>query len=234
MSYLLLVRVGPDADPTPEESDPTAWVESVESAGQRLVGERLRPVEDATCVRVRDGRTIVTHGPFVEVAEQVGGFDVLAIDDLDEVVAVATRHPVATFGALELRELEAHEPVPGVDPGPGDGVPDATYLLLMGAEPGAPAPEPDEGGLPVDWIRRWGERDADRGGSPLRPPSEAVTVRVKDGAPVVTRGPFADLAEYVAGYNLLKVPDLDTAIQAAAEHPGARLGVIEIRPLWPF
>lgn len=246
MTYLMLVRVPADADPDPADADPTAWVAATEAAGQRLRGERLRPPEDATCVRVRDGRAVITHGPFVEVTEQIAGFDLLEAADLDEAIAIAAAHPVAQFGALELRELEGPadpetaaqlaELAPHGD-GEGDRD-DATYLLIMGSEPGAPSLAdsglPDEGGLPMDWIVRWGERDADRGGAPLRAASEAATVRVRDGRTLVTRGPFAELAEHVAGYNLLAVADLDEAIEAAAEHPGARLGVIEIRPLWPF
>lgn len=240
MSYLMLVRVAPDADPAPADADPTAWVEA--TTGRRVMGERLRPTDDATCVRVRDGQVLVTHGPFVEVSEQIAGFDLLDVADLAEAVEIAATHPVARFGALELRELQEPDPAvlgelaalgPAEPPEPGAPV-DATFLLLMAAEPGAPEAGPDDAGLPMDWIRRWSERDADRGGEPLRPVAEAATVRVRDGEVRVTRGPFAELAEYVAGYNLLDVPDLDTAIQAAAEHPGARLGVIEIRPLWPF
>lgn len=244
MIYLMLVRVGADADPDPADADPSAWVAATEAAGQRLHGERLRPPQDATCVRVREGRTMITHGPFVEVTEQIAGFDLLEAADLDEAIAIAAAHPVARFGALELRELEAPEDpataaqLAELAPHGDAGGDDATYLLLMGSEPGAPsladADVPDEGGLPMAWIHRWGERDADRGGAPLRPASEAATVRVRDGRTLVTRGPFAELAEHVAGYNLLAVADLDEAIEAAAEHPGARLGVIEIRPLWPF
>lgn len=248
MTYLMLVRVPAFAGPGPEEDDPEDWVETTNAAGQRIMGERLRPTDDATCVRVRDGRTLVTHGPFVEVTEQIAGFDLLEVADVDEAIAVAARHPVARFGALELREMvtatdpavlaQLAELAPPPEREPGDDRVDATYMLLMAAEPGAPTVEeaqiPDEGGLPMTWIRRWGEADADRGGAPLRPPAEAVTVRVRDGQTLVTRGPFAELAEQVAGYNLLDVADLDTALEAAAEHPGAHLGVIEVRPLWPF
>lgn len=248
MTYLMLVRVPADATPTPQEGDPEDWVETTNAAGQRIMGERLRPTDDATCVRVREGRTLVTHGPFVEVAEQIAGFDLLEVADVDEAIAVAARHPVARFGALELREMvtesdpevlaQLAELAPPPERERGDDRVDATYMLLMAAEPGAPSVDevdlPEKGGLPMGWIRRWGEADADRGGAPLRPATEAVTVRVRDGHTLVTRGPFAELAEQVAGYNLLNVADLDTAIEAAAEHPGALLGVIEVRPLWPF
>jgi len=97
MTYLMVVRVPADANPTREEGDPSAWVEAT-SHGQRLFGDRLRPPQDATCVRVRGGKTLVTHGPFVEIAEQIAGFDILTVDDADTAVQVALTHPVATFG----------------------------------------------------------------------------------------------------------------------------------------
>ena len=59
-------------------------------------------------------------------------------------------------------------------------------------------------------------------------------MRVRDGKPLVTHGPFAELAEQIAGYDLLDVPDLDAAITLAAAHPASRLGVIEIRPRGPI
>jgi hypothetical protein len=231
MTYLMVVRVPADASPTPEEADATAWVEAT-SDGQRLFGDRLRPPEDATCVRVRDGRTLVTHGPFVEIAEQIAGFDLLTVQDRDEAVRVALAHPVAKFGALELRELHPFElPDGSVDDEPFLGEP-ITYVLLMGSEPGAPTPGPEDEGFPATWIEKVGA--AERGGARLRPADEAITVRVRDDKPLVTHGPFAELAEQVAGYDLLDVPDLDAAIALAAAHPAARLGVVEIRPRWPF
>ncbi|NTW40986.1 MAG: transcription initiation protein [Cellulomonadaceae bacterium] len=104
----------------------------------------------------------------------------------------------------------------------------------MGSVPDAPAPQPQDTGLPAAWIDLAHERGADRGGSPLRPASEAATIRVRDGQTLVTHGPFAELAEQIAGYQLLDVADLDEAIDLASAHPAARHGVVEIRPMWPF
>lgn len=138
MTYLMVVRVPADVNPTREEGDPSAWVEA--SEGQRLFGDRLRPPQDATCVRVRDGRTLVTYGPFVEITEQIAGFDLLSVDDADAAIQLALTHPVAKFGALELRELHPFE----LPDGTVDDVPylrePVTYALLMGTEPDAPEP----------------------------------------------------------------------------------------------
>ncbi|GGC18183.1 YciI family protein [Cellulomonas carbonis] len=240
MRYLMLVRASDDAHPAAEDTDPSTWFEEAVRRGQRLAGERLRPPSDATTVRAWDGApgaagpATVVHGPFVELAEHVGGFDLLEVSSPQEAVEVAAGHPVARFGALELRELAPHdEPDPdGVD---GDLLPgDATYVLLMAGVPDAPAPDPADTGLPLDWVAEMRRRGLDRGGSPLAPAEEAMTVRVRDGRTTVTHGPFAELAEQVSGYNLLAAADLDEAIEVAGRHPAARHGVVEIRPTWPF
>ena len=233
MTYLMIVRVPEDAAPTPGDASPEAWFEDVTRRGVHLAGDRLRPPSDATCVRVRGGETLITHGPFAEVVEQIAGFDLLQVADLEEAVGVAAAHPVARFGALELRELTPFEDDP--DGGASavlDGA--ATYLLLMGNEPGLPTAAPGDSGAPLRWIQEMSRRDVDRGGSLLAPPDRAVTVRVRNEEVVLTHGPFAEVAEQVEGYNLIHAVDLDEAIEVAAAHPAAQHGVIEVRPVWPF
>ncbi|MDN3355118.1 YciI family protein [Actinomadura sp. DC4] len=100
MKYLMLVCVDEDVEPN---DDPTPWVEEMEGRGVRRTGNRLRPVRDSTTVRVRDGEVLVADGPFAETKEQVGGFDILECADLDEAIEVASKHPAAAFGTLELR-----------------------------------------------------------------------------------------------------------------------------------
>jgi hypothetical protein len=68
-------------------------------------------------------------------------------------------------------------------------------------------------------------------GGPLQPPSSATTVRVRDGEPLVTDGPFAELKEQIGGYYVLDCADLDEALRWAARIPAARFGAIEVRPL---
>jgi hypothetical protein len=66
----------------------------------------------------------------------------------------------------------------------------------------------------------------------LQGATTATTVRVRNGKPVVTDGPFVETREVLGGFYLLQVDDLDDAIAIAARHPGARLGSVEIRPLY--
>jgi hypothetical protein len=69
------------------------------------------------------------------------------------------------------------------------------------------------------------------GGAPLQPPSTATSVRVRDGKPLLTDGPFAETREQLGGYMLIDVEDLDQAITIAARGPVARVGIVEVRPV---
>ena len=101
MEYLMFVVVDPTGEPTDES--PEAWVTELDAAGIRLHGDRLRPVEDATTVRVRNGQVIVTDGPFTESKEWIAGYDLLECDSLEQAVEVASKHPMARAGAIEVR-----------------------------------------------------------------------------------------------------------------------------------
>ena len=75
-----------------------------EAAGSKLVdGADLAPTRTATTVRVRDGRVVVTDGPFTETKEALGGFYLLDVESLDEAAALMAQIPGATTGAVELR-----------------------------------------------------------------------------------------------------------------------------------
>jgi hypothetical protein len=247
MKYLQLIRVADD-DATARAAaehgtDPSAWVDDTTRRGLRLDGERLRPESDATTVRRRGAETIVTDGPFAEAREQIGGFDLMQAADLDEAVAVAAAHPVASFGAIEVRELMPFT-VPDLDAPPPPEEPEALpdgwrrYLLLMGTDASTELDiaAPHES---VDWLgelRMWIESAVDKGymgdGAALQGPEEARPVRVRDGATLVVDGPFAEAREHVAGYNVVQAPSLDDVIELAATHPASSIGPIEIRPLW--
>src|SRR5438067_1521037 len=102
MQYVMLVRVDPDL-PVPEGSDVEPWVEEGERAGMRLEGGPVRHPDTAATVRVRDGQTLVTRGPFAETIEEIAGIDLVRVDDLDEAIELAAKHPTSTIGAIEIR-----------------------------------------------------------------------------------------------------------------------------------
>ncbi|MFF0183636.1 nuclear transport factor 2 family protein [Streptomyces sp. NPDC005244] len=105
MKYMLLVCGGGDDTEVSSETEPVEpWVEELSVEHEvRLHGHRLRPPADAVTVRVRGGEVLRTDGPFAETKEYIAGFDVLQCDSLEEAVAAAARHPVASAGAMEIR-----------------------------------------------------------------------------------------------------------------------------------
>ncbi|WP_309709728.1 YciI family protein [Pseudolysinimonas sp.] len=106
MEYLLFIVSDPAAPPyIPEEDNIEEWVADVERRGVSRVGNRLRPASDATTVTVRDGQTILTDGPFADTKEWIAGFDLIDVENLDEAIEIAAKHPMARFGRVEVRPV---------------------------------------------------------------------------------------------------------------------------------
>ena len=112
MKYLLLLY-GDEAqwaDATPEDLQKSmdgyvALDKEVNEAGVLVSGEGLEPSSAATTLRVRDGETMLTDGPFAETREQLGGFYLLDCRDLDEAVEWAKKIPAAYDGSIEIRPV---------------------------------------------------------------------------------------------------------------------------------
>ncbi len=104
MKYMMFVATDSEPDTAPERpGEIETWFADVTSRGKHLTGDRLRPAEDATTVRVRSGELLITDGPFTESKDWIAGFDILECDDLDEAIEIAAKHPMARAGRLELR-----------------------------------------------------------------------------------------------------------------------------------
>jgi len=82
-----------------------AYTNAVKEAGINLGGEALHPIATATTVRVRDGKTLTTDGPFAETKEQLGGFYLLDCKDLDDAIAWAAKIPGSHYGSIEIRPI---------------------------------------------------------------------------------------------------------------------------------
>ena len=81
------------------------FMDEMNGRGVLQTGERLRPTSDATTVRVREGETLTTDGPFAETKEQVGGFYLVDCKDLDEAIEIAAKIPAAAHGSIEVRPI---------------------------------------------------------------------------------------------------------------------------------
>jgi len=82
-----------------------AFTQSIIQSGNFKAGDRLQPVSTATTVRVKDGKTLTTDGPFAETREQLGGYYLVEAKDLDAASAIAARIPGARSGSIEVRPI---------------------------------------------------------------------------------------------------------------------------------
>src|SRR6266446_2613132 len=109
MKYMMLVYL--DEQALSETEREHCYVESAQlaqdlnSSGNYLDASPLHPVATATSVRVREGKRLVTDGPFAETREQLGGYYLIEARDLDEAIEIAERIPPARFGTVEIRPV---------------------------------------------------------------------------------------------------------------------------------
>ncbi len=111
MRYLLLIY-GPEATEPPSEEAMAEEMTAYNAFGREVTergvmrgGEALEPTTTATTVRVRDGETVVSDGPFAETKEALGGFYLLECRDLDEAIELAAKIPGAKRGSIEVRPI---------------------------------------------------------------------------------------------------------------------------------
>jgi hypothetical protein len=109
MKYLLLIYMDENAMSDTEREhcygESTQLAQELHTKGQFLASAPLHPVATATSVRVREGKSLVTDGPFAETREQLGGFYLVNAQDLDEAIAIAARIPGAKVGTVEIRPV---------------------------------------------------------------------------------------------------------------------------------
>ncbi|MBN9101080.1 MULTISPECIES: YciI family protein [unclassified Pseudonocardia] len=104
MKYLLLI-CGDESAAAHADDGCGGWDVEMVRRGVLQGGAGLHPPADATTVRVREDAVLLTDGPFAETREQVGGFCIVECADLDEAVEVASKHPAATYGSIEVRPI---------------------------------------------------------------------------------------------------------------------------------
>jgi hypothetical protein len=116
MQYLLLiyrndaeyVKMGP-AERKEMSAEYGAFTQSIIQSGHFKAGDGLQPTSTANTVRVRDGKTLTTDGPFAETREQLGGYYLVEAKDLDTALGIAARIPGARIGSIEVRPVMVYD-----------------------------------------------------------------------------------------------------------------------------
>jgi hypothetical protein len=112
MQYLLLIYNAEsnwaalsEAETDKVRQDFGTFTQQIIASGNYVGGNELHPVSKATTVRVKDGKKLITDGPFAETKEQLGGYYLIEAADLDEATAIAARIPSAHMGPIEVRPI---------------------------------------------------------------------------------------------------------------------------------
>jgi hypothetical protein len=111
MKYMLMFWDDETVEPSADEQAAfltavRSWVDEMTQRGIRLDGSPLSLASRAAIVRVRDGETLVSDGPYAETKEQVGGYDLIECADVNTAIEVAAAHPLASTCTVEVRPLE--------------------------------------------------------------------------------------------------------------------------------
>jgi hypothetical protein len=117
MQYLLLIYADEQHGPTESEraecyEKSARFAQELDARGKYVAAAPLQPTTTATSVRMRDGRQVITDGPFAETREQLGGFFLVDANDLDEAIGIAAQIPASRWGTVEVRPVIAVEGLP--------------------------------------------------------------------------------------------------------------------------
>lgn len=115
--YMLLIYTPAEGGPAPEEREAEMpkwfqYTEELRSSGAMVAGDALQPIDVATTVRVRDGETVVSDGPFAETKEILGGYYIVDVPTLDEALKWAGKIPSAPYGSVEVRPVMVFDQEP--------------------------------------------------------------------------------------------------------------------------
>lgn len=214
--------------------------DELQSQGKLIDASPLESVKEAKSVRVSHEAIQITDGPFAETTEQLGGYYLIEVNDLDEAISIASRLPPARKGTVEIRPLLPLQdsmslPEPDIRRHDESSVGQRTdYLLLMYAPPGAWPPEEHATALAesVELCHHLHADDQFVSAAPLQPTELATCVRVRDDQRIIVDGPFAETKEQLGGFFLIRVKSMDEAVEIATRIPGSRRGTAEVRPLF--
>jgi hypothetical protein len=199
--------------------------------GKYRGGAPLHSATTATTIRFRDGKYVISDGPFAETKEQLAGYLLVEAADREEAIAMLLDVNSGSPGTIEVRELAEF---PQGDGAVAAGMKQYMLLCYHSEARWETLSEAEQMRMYEDACV-FAQETAGRGrwikGSPLQPTSEARSVRTKDGKLIVTDGPFAETKEQLAGFVLIQAENLDEAIAVGKRFHAGREGAVEVRPV---
>jgi len=222
-----------------------AYDDQLLKSGHWIDGGQALPSALATkTLRWKDGKVIVTDGPFAETKEQLGGFGVLEARDMDQAVELLSKHQCLQLGPLEIRPIDeeslrrqAAEQSSGQATALGGAENMQNFACLGYISEGGWGDRPkEEFNAMVEKCIAFDQKLQRNGhwisGVGLQGAATAKTLRSEGGKVLVTDGPFAETKEYLGGVVVNRFQSLDEAVKLLSTHPALRYGVvIEIRPI---
>src|SRR5262245_57815489 len=201
-------------------------------------GGALQSSQSAKTLRQKAGKLIVTDGPFAETKEQLGGFGVFEATDMDEAVALMSKHPGLRFGALEIRPIDEAmtdrcQPKRAPSKGPAGGK--KFVCIAYGDEANWNALSASQRDALIEECITYGETHLGHagwvGGVALQQTNTAKTLRSRGGKVIVTDGPYAETKEQLGGVAIFTFRDMDDAVASWSQHAALRVGdTLEVRP----
>ncbi|MBL8956379.1 MAG: hypothetical protein JNK82_36735 [Myxococcaceae bacterium] len=244
MDYTLLIYASESkfGEMTPEQQGAifeghNVFSKELIGTGRGRSGAALEPAATSTCLRVRDGKALLTDGPFAETKEQLGGFYTFSTNNVDELVSMASKIPDAAYGSIEVRplpDMPGRPPYPPVAAKPADAKKEYLLLIYEDEKRWTKLSEAEKGKIFGRYFQLSSELRQTGlwvDGAALATSDTAKTVKLRDGKRLVTDGPFAETKEQLGGFYQVWARDLDHAVSLAKKIPAAETGTIEVRPV---
>jgi hypothetical protein len=221
-----------------------AYDDELRRNGHPNVGEALQPSRHAVTLRFKNGKVLVTDGPYAETKEQLGGYGIVEAPSLEEAIRIIVAHPALKDGMCEvrpvadlsemIRESERRRSVKQ-QAASSARAGKMTFVCLgyTGQQRWASLP-PGEVHALIDECVTYDDELRKKGhfvgGEALASARCAKTIRGANGNLSITDGPYAETKEQIGGILVLAANDLDHAIELMSQHPGVKAGPFEIRP----
>jgi hypothetical protein len=228
MEYVLLIvdRKGDPGREAVSMPEMGRFAGELASRGKIRGGAPLQPDATGARVEVRDGRTLVTDGPFAECKEVIAGFFVVEAASRAEAIEIAKRCPHARAGVVEVRLAPDRDAIENPPPG-------RRFMFLLHMEPDLRDPDGSGYRAMVAYdgeLKREGKY-VESSQLGFDPP--AARVEVRGDRTLVVDGPFAETKEVAGGYYVVAAADRAEAIRLAERCPHARAGSVEVREVIP-